>query len=160
MRTNDTFIPQAVGGEPCRLPPDRYVDSMPCDPDLIVDLGRVVWAAARLHAGVRDAINRHKGEPSDEPFEATLGKAVRELEELSESAGRDDQVRWADEIGRPAAKMRDAVVHGVTFTAEDGKQAIRATGSHIAAGRPARYSTADLRETVRHLIGASMSLPE
>lgn len=41
--------------------PDSYVDLMPSDPDLFVELGRVAWAAARLHFGVRDAINRHPG---------------------------------------------------------------------------------------------------
>ncbi len=30
------------------LPPESYVDSMPCDPDLLLELGRVTWAAARL----------------------------------------------------------------------------------------------------------------
>ncbi|WP_281964838.1 hypothetical protein [Serinicoccus marinus] len=106
------------------LPSETYVDTMPCDQDLLLELGRVQWAAARLHAGVRDAINRHDGQPSDKPFEQTLGQAVSQLEERAGAAGRSDQLDWVKNIGRPAVKRRNLVTHAATYTAEDGKQAI------------------------------------
>src|SRR5699024_2074782 len=87
--------------------PESYVDSMPSDPDLLVELGRVVWAAARLQSGIRDAINQHNGVPSDEPFGKTLGGVLRELEGLAAKAGRKDQVEWGEKIGRPARDASD-----------------------------------------------------
>ena len=135
--------------------PDNYVESMPCDPDLLANLGRVTWASARLHAGVRDAINVHNGRSSDEPFSLTLGQAVAKLESLAQAAGRLDQVDWAKCTGRPAVKRRNLVIHGVTFTAGDGRQAI-GTMDHSP---PGRFLDDDLREVVLTLVHASMSLP-
>lgn len=68
------------------LPPDHYVDTVPCDKEPLTELGRVSWAAARLHAGVRDAIDRHDGAASDEPFTKTLGQAVKMLETRARQA--------------------------------------------------------------------------
>ena len=135
--------------------PESYIDSMPSDPDLLVELGRVAWAAARLHAGVRDAINRHHGFPSDEPFEATLGRAIAELERLAHGSSRADQVDWVQFSGRPASRSRNAVIHAITYTAEDGRQAI-GTVDHSAPGRLLR---SELRQVTRELIEASMTLP-
>lgn len=137
------------------LPPASYVDSMPADGDLFVELGRVTWAAARLHAGVRDAINHHRGAASDEPFTRTLGQAVTALEQLARAAGRADQVDWVASVGRPAVKRRNAVVHAVTYTASDGRQAI-GTVDHSA---PRRFLAPDLRQVTLHLIHSSMTLP-
>jgi hypothetical protein len=97
---------------------------MPSGPELLLELGRVAWAAARLHDGVRDAINRHHSTPSDEPFKATLGQAIAALEMLAEARVRPDQLSWISQTGRPASRRRNAVIHAVTFTAQDGKQAI------------------------------------
>lgn len=137
------------------LPPDTYVDSMPCDDNLLVELGRVTWAAARLHACVRDAINRHDGQPSDDPFTRTLGQAVCYLESRAQRVRRADQVDWVTTVGRPAVKMRNSVTHAVTFTALDGRQAI-GTVDHSA---PVRFLREELRLVTLHLIHASMTLP-
>jgi DNA polymerase III epsilon subunit-like protein len=137
------------------IPPESYVDSMPADGDLLVELGRVTWAAARLHAGVRDAINRHHGAASDAPFTKTLGQAVTTLEQLARSAGRTDQLDWVALVGRQSVKRRNAVIHAVTYTASDGKQAM-GTVDH---SRPGRFLAPDLREVTLHLIHASMTLP-
>ena len=128
---------------------------MPSDPDLLVELGRVAWAAARLHARVRDAINNHHGPPSDEPFRTTLGQAIAELESLAKREARPDQLTWVATSARPAAKRRNAVIHAVTFTADDGKQAI-GTVDHSA---PRRFLKRDLRDVTRDLIAAHMTLP-
>lgn len=64
---------------------------------------------------------------------------------------RPDQLTWVAMNGRPAAKRRNAVIHAVTFTADDGKQAIR-TVDHAA---PGRFLAADLRDVTRELIAAS-----
>lgn len=137
------------------MPPESYVDSMPCDSDLLAELGRVTWAAARLHAGVRDAINRHDGRPSDEPFTKTLGQAVSVLERRAGAAGRTDQIEWVLHVARPAVKRRNAVTHAVTYTAADGRHAI-GTVDHSA---PGRFLRDELREVSLHLIHASMTLP-
>lgn len=128
---------------------------MPSDPDLLTDLGRVAWAAARLHAGVRDAVNRHHGQASDVPFEHTLGQAIAELEALAAAGRRSDQTSWVTHTGRPASRKRNAVIHAVTFTADDGKQAI-GTVDHSA---PGRFLAPELREVALDLIHAHMTLP-
>lgn len=135
--------------------PHSYADSMPSDPDLLVDLGRVAWAAARLHAGVRDSINKHRGSSSMAPFGLTLGRAIGDLEELAKSNGRADQVDWVRDFGRPASRLRNAVIHAVTFTAPDGKQAIQ-TADRTP---PGRFLASDLRAVTLALIEASMKLP-
>lgn len=82
--------------------PDTYAESMPADPDLLVELGRVAWAAVRLHADVRDAINRHRRSTSMAPFGLTLGQAIGELNQLAKNNGRADQCEWVEKVGKPA----------------------------------------------------------
>lgn len=135
--------------------PDSYVDSMPADESLLFELGRVSWAAARLHATVRDAINALRGEPSDVPFGVTLGSAVSELETLARKVGRSDLIHWTTTSGRPAVARRNAVIHAVTYTADDGLQAIR-TRDHSA---PGRFRNPELREVTLELVAASSTLP-
>jgi hypothetical protein len=135
--------------------PDSYADSMPSDPDLLMDLGRVAWAAARLHAGVRDSINKHNGSTSMAPFELTLGQAIADLEKLGKNNGRADQVDWVRDFGRPASRLRNAVIHAVTFTAPDGKQAIGTVDNSL----PGRFLAPELRSVTLALIEASMKLP-
>jgi hypothetical protein len=135
------------------LPSD--IAAMPCDDDLLADLGRVAWAAARLHAGVRDAINTHVGAPSDAPFEKTLGGAIADLEKLATAAGRQDQVDWVLQIGRPASKRRNSVIHAVTFTAGDGKQAL----GTVDGSSPGRFLVPELQGVTGALIDASRTLP-
>lgn len=137
------------------LPPESYVDSMPCDLELLVELGRVTWAAARLHAGVRDAINELDGRPSDEPFGWTLGNAVGRLEQRVQRIGLPEVTDWVKRIGRPAVKRRNAVVHAVTYTASDSTQAI-GTADHSP---PGRFLNQELRQVSLSLIHASMTLP-
>ncbi|MGH3474347.1 MAG: hypothetical protein ACRDOT_05460 [Aeromicrobium sp.] len=137
------------------LLPKSYVDSMPCDPGLLVELGRVTWAAARLHAGVRDAINALDAESSDEPFGWTLGEAVRQLDKRAQERGLIEVTEWVSTIGRPAVKRRNAVVHAVTYTAKDGRQAI-GTADHSP---PGRFMNAGLRQVSGSLIHASKTLP-
>lgn len=115
----------------------------------------MAWAAARLHAGVRDAINNYQGAASDAPFKATPGQAISELERLAEREARSDQQAWISTSGRPALRRRNAVIHAVTYTANDGKQAL-GTVDH---SRPRHFLTADLRNVTRDLIAASMTLP-
>lgn len=136
--------------------PESYVDSMPCDESLLVELGRVTWAAARLHSGVRDAINHHRGAPSDAPFDDTLGGALKDLKKLAARNHRNDQVEWVEKAGQPAVVLRNGVAHAVTYTAEDGRQALMGTRDHGSL----RFQIPELREVTRRLIEASMSLPE
>ncbi|MDH0739912.1 MULTISPECIES: hypothetical protein [Achromobacter] len=135
--------------------PDSYVDSMPSDPDLLVELGRVAWAAARLHAGVRDSINRHGGSSSMAPFGLTLGQAIAHLEQLATQNGRADQTDWVRDFGRPASRRRNAVIHAVTYTAPDRKQAIQT----VDRTAPGRFLSPDLRAVTLSLIEANMKLP-
>lgn len=135
--------------------PDSYADDMPADPDLLVELGRVAWAVARLHAGVRDAINKHRSNTSMAPFGLSLGQAITELKRLAETNGRADQCAWVEDIGRPAKDRRNAVIHAVTFTTSDQKQAIMTSDG----APPGCYLASDLRAVTLALIEASMKLP-
>jgi hypothetical protein len=104
---------------------------------------------------VRDAVARHHGTPSDKPFEATLGQAIAELEMLAKASTRPDQISWVSQTGRPVSRRGNAVIHAVTFTAQDGKQAI-GTLDHSP---PDGFLATDLRDVTRELIAASMTLP-
>ena len=75
---------------------------------------------------------------------------------LATKAGRQDQVEWVEKIGRPAKDRRDGVLHAVTFTASDDRQAI---GAFASEKGPQRYGIAELREVTRRLIHASSTLP-
>lgn len=136
--------------------PDSYIANMPSDPDLLPELGRVAWAAARLHAGVRDAINRLRGGASDRPFSATLGQALGELKHLAaKDDRRPDIVAWVDWAMDYAVRPRNKVIHTVTYTAEDGKQAIIS----LESGAQQRLRVPELRSVTAALIEASMKLP-
>jgi hypothetical protein len=132
---------------------------MPCDETLLADLGRAVWAAARLHAGVRDALNAIEGVPSDAPFiDYTLGRAITELEQRARRLDppRTEQVvTWCRTVGRPAKDARDQVMHAITYTDPDGRQALM-TNDHAA---PGRFLIPELQEVTGQLIHAAMTLP-
>ncbi len=85
----------------------------------------------------------------------TLGQAVSSLEQSANLAGRADQVDWVSDVGRSAVRMRNGVVHAVTFTADDGQQAL-GTVDHTP---PGPFLVDDLRQVTLHLIHASMTLP-
>jgi hypothetical protein len=94
--------------------------------------------------------------PSDVPFDKDLGTALNELQTLAHNAKRGDQERWVEEYGKPVKELRNGVVHAVTFTAEDGSQAIMGTRKRGSE----RFQNPELREVTRRLIEASISLPE
>lgn len=134
--------------------------SMPCDEELLAPLGRVAWAALRLHHGVRDAINTIEGTPSDAPFEQTLGQAVGRLRDLAThhavEPARTAVLSWYNDTASPAVESRNGVLHAIGYTDPDGRQALR--GSSI--DRPARYLTTELLQAAGHLIEASRTLPQ
>ena len=128
---------------------------MPHDPDLLEPLGLVVWASARLHAGIRDAIGRLAGALSDTPFDDTLGTSRRDLEAAARVAGRSDVVDWCAGPGLQAVRARNGVMHAVAYTADDGKQAIRSTRRN----GDSRYLVGALLDVADHLVDASRTLP-
>ncbi|MBR8657572.1 hypothetical protein KDH83_30080 [Achromobacter sp. Marseille-Q0513] len=140
--------------------PDSYVDTMPCDPSLLAEIGRVTWAAARLHSGVRDAIDTHLGGSSMMPFTKTLGTAVRLLQKHAKENNHHEQVAWAEYIGMPAVNRRNAVVHGVTYTFVLGSVEEQAIGTLEEGNKLSRLLVPELRLVTRELIEASMALPK
>ncbi|MGY2083923.1 hypothetical protein [Blastococcus sp. SYSU DS0539] len=133
--------------------------TMPCDESLLPFIGRVNWAAARLHHGVRDAINEIKGTPSDKPFEPTLGGVVSQLEQLADhrlaEPDRGHVREWCARVARPAVDRRNKVIHAVAFTATDGKQGIRT----VDDSPPGRFLEPDLIEVAGQLVHAHAALP-
>jgi hypothetical protein len=136
-------------------PSDSEVDLMPTDPDLLAEIGRVTWAAARLHHGVRDAIGRHEGTATNAPFKTTLGGAIKQLERLATAAGRTDQMQWITALGRPATARRNGVVHAITATVEDKQALITPDGS-----APERFLVPELRDVTLALVKAHQGLPQ
>lgn len=105
-----------------------YALSLPVDEHLLEPLGRVAWAAIRLHHGIRDALNHINGAPSDRPFDLTLGPAVTKLRNSANRlvpADRDALHDWATRHADPAVEARNGVLHAITYTADDGRQALR-----------------------------------
>lgn len=133
---------------------EYYVDTMPCDETLLKELGRVHWAAARLHFTMRDTLNLLEVEISDDPFKDTLGKTRRTLEERARSVSADKVAEWATGTGRDAIDARNVIAHAVTYTAPDGRQALMTT-------RERGYERIDrtrLRETTHRLVKAAIAL--
>jgi hypothetical protein len=60
-----------------------------------------------------------------------------------------------DDVGWPATRSRNAVIHAVVITTEDGRQALF-TQDHSA---PGRFLVPELRAVALDLIDASMRLP-
>jgi hypothetical protein len=89
------------------------------------------------------------------PFGLSLGQAIAELDQLAKNNGRADQCAWVQDVGRPAKDRRNAVIHAVTFTAPDQKQAIKTSDG----APPGRFLAADLRAVTLALIEAHMKLP-
>lgn len=89
------------------------------------------------------------------PFERTLGQAIADLESQASSSGRADQVDWVRNYGRPASRLRNEVIHAVTFTAVDGKQAI----GKVEQTEATRFLAPELRAVTLALLEASMRLP-
>ena len=133
----------------------RPNEGMPCDPDLLEPLGRVNWAAARLHHVLRDRIGTLDGALSDDPFDGTLGSTVRSLDAKANAQGRADIEQWCQGVGMAAVEARNGVAHAIAFTAKDGKQALRGS----TPSRPARYLVDDLLDVADQLIEAARALP-
>lgn len=136
----------------------RRAMSIPCDGQLLPALGRVTWAAIRLHHGVRDALGQIFA-PSDEYFDATLGAAVRNLRRVADQRlaepDRTALIQWCDQVGTPAVEQRNGVLHAIAYTDPDGRQALRGSNS----GRPMRYLEPELLTVAGILDLASLALP-
>jgi len=134
------------------------VAGMACDQTLLADLGRVVWAAARLHAVVRDSLNAIEGVPSDGPFiDHTLGQAISQLEQRARRLpppARSEVITWCQTVGRLAKNARDQVMHAITYTDPDGRQALM-TNDHSP---PGRFLVPELRQVAGRLVHASTTL--
>jgi hypothetical protein len=137
---------------------DSLALTMPCDEMLLPALGRVMWAAIRLHYGIRDLLNSIPGQPFDRAFDQTTGSAISDLERaaasLPEPACTEIQ-RWCRSVARPAVEMRNGVAHAITYTTRDGVQAI---GGHGPA-RPARYLEPELNAVTAALVRADQQRP-
>lgn len=133
--------------------------AIPLDPDLLEPLGRVAWAAARLHSSIRDAINALDGAPSDAPFDDTLGGSRRQLADKARAIAmepdRSQLITWCTTTGEEAVEARNGVLHAVTFTADDGQQALGGT----TPARPRRYLRTELLRVAGQLSVASRLLP-
>lgn len=138
--------------------------NIPTDVDLLEPLGLVMWAAIRLHHGIRDAIGSLTGIPSDEYFDETLGGAnntlKREVGKLSEGQLRTDLNTWCTDVAKPAIEARNGVAHAVAFTATDGQQALRGIPNIKDPERPYRYTVDNLLRVAGQLSSASASMPQ
>lgn len=129
------------------------------DPDLLEPLGLVTWAGIRLHHSVRDAINWLTGAPSDEPWDAPLGRACAELRKLAKghpnTTERDAILKWLDTTGGPAVEARNGVAHAIAYTDPDGRQALRGSTPE----RPRRYLTKELLQVASQIEQAAARMP-
>lgn len=131
--------------------------SIPCDEELLSALGRVTWAAIRLHHGVRDALGHILG-PSDSYFDGTLGSAVSRLQDAAARVREPDRtalIEWCQHVGRPAAEQRNGVLHAIAYTDSDGRQALQGS----TPVRPRRYLEPELLTVAGELDLASLALP-
>lgn len=137
--------------------PITRAEDIPCDEELLPALGRVTWAAIRLHHGVRDALGHILG-ASDSYFDGTLGQVISRLEDAANKVGEPDRsalIDWCKQVGRPVVEQRNGVLHAIVYTDPDGRQALR--GSN--ADRPSRYLQPELLTVAGSLDLASLALP-
>jgi hypothetical protein len=137
---------------------DALTFTMPCDETLLPALGRVMWAAIRLHYGIRDLLNSIPGQPFDRAFDQTTGSAISDLERAAASLPEPtctEVQSWCRKVARPAVEMRNGVAHAITYTTSDGVQAI---GGHGGA-RPARYLEPELNAVTAALVRADQLRP-
>lgn len=140
-----------------------YAANVPVDETLLAPMGRMTWAAIRLHCAIRDALGLHfTGGLSDTPFEKTLGGVITELEKAAASIGEPWAgaiSSWSATYGRPAHSLRDRITHAVAYTADDGLQALQ-TSPHPRHGGDERVTEALLSEATGRLVLASVRLGE
>lgn len=140
-----------------------YAATVPVDEALLAPLGRMTWAAIRLHHAIRDVLGLYlTGGLSDRPFDDTLGGAITELERKARSAGEpwgSAITQWSQMYGRPAQGLRDRITHAVAYTADDGHQALR-TSLHPRHGGHERVTAPLLSEATGRLVLASVRLGE
>ncbi|CAB0570492.1 hypothetical protein CIP107509_02081 [Corynebacterium diphtheriae] len=82
-------------------------------------------------------------------------QAISELGTKAIKLNASELVEWVNTYARPANELRNSVIHAVTYTAQDGVQALMTTAKH---GRK-RLSNPGLREISRFLIEASTRFP-
>lgn len=132
--------------------------TLPRDPHLLEPLGRVTGAAVRLQHEVRDALDFLGGAPSDAPFGRSLRLVVHHLEEqLKASPSASEHaalLRWCQRVGGPAAEKRDHVTVAITYTADDGGQAM------MNAETRQRIEVTDLLEIAAQLTSAARDLSQ
>ncbi|WP_153226827.1 hypothetical protein [Mycobacteroides salmoniphilum] len=138
-----------------------YAGNVPVDESLLAPLGRMTWAAIRLHHSIRDTLGLHLTDGlSDKPFDDTLGGVIKRLEEHARDAGEpweSEIAQWSATYGRPAQSLRDRITHAVAYTAEDDRQALR-TSLHPKHGGHERVTEALLVDASGKLVLASVRL--
>lgn len=137
--------------------PMKRAEGILCDEELLPALGRVTWAAIRLHHGVSDALGHILG-PPDEYFDETLGRAVSRLEVEAQHVAEPRQtalIDWCEQMGRPVVEQRNGVLHAIAYTDPDGRQALRGS----TPDRPSRYLEPELLTVAGELDLASLALP-
>lgn len=104
-----------------------YSQGLPVDVELLEPLGLIAWAAIRLQHTVRDTLGMYLGEGlSGEPFELTLGSAIRDLDRAARSHGEPwaSQIEsWTQDVARRALNERNRIT-AVAYTAADREQAL------------------------------------
>jgi len=104
----------------------QRANSIPLDPTLLESLGKVQWAAIRLHHAVRDTINKIESRPQDTALDITLGQCIAELKKEAKKLSAHDQKRieeWCENLGIMARNERNSVTHALAATI-DGEQAL------------------------------------
>lgn len=138
-----------------------YAANVPADETLLEPLGRMTWAAIRLHHTIRDTLGLYlTGGLSNKPFDDTLGGVIQDLESKAASAGEPwaaAVAHWSQSYGRPAQRLRDRITHAVAYTADDGRQALL-TSMHPRHGGHERVTQALLVEATGRLVLASVRL--
>lgn len=140
-----------------------YAATVPVDEALLAPMGRMTWAAIRLHHAIRDTLGRYfTGALSNAPFDKTLGGVITDLEKAALNIGEPwagSVSVWIATYGRPAQSLRDRITHAVAYTAPDGRQALR-TSLHARHGGHERVTEALLIEATGLLVLASVRLDQ
>lgn len=133
------------------LTPDfaELAGTLTCDEDLLLELGRVTWAAVGLHRDIRSVIEQLGQAPTEQAGRSSLAEAVRELESVADRHAiephRGVVLTWCRSVGAAAARSRDGVVEQIVLGAP--------------GDAPERYGRTELVEVTGRLVNASRTLP-